>query len=170
MASWEVASPMKDVSRSFRHPVYKLARDSESDMYLSLQGNLGLSKAIDYFTSHEITVCIPLNDTQKYDLVADFNGGLQRISVKTSRFEGRHGGYEVLLKNCGGSSGKSKVRYFDNSTCDYIFVLTGDDKLYLIPSSGIESKNSIVIGNKYAEYEVSIKQFSSFIKEIKKEI
>ena len=136
-------------------------------MYLSLQGNLGLSKAIDYFTSQGITTCIPLNDTQKYDLVADFNGGLQRISIKTSRFEGRHGGYEVLLKNCGGSSGKSKVRYFDSSTCDYIFILTGDDKLYLIPSSKIESKTSIVVGNKYAEFEVSIKQISSFIKDLK---
>ena len=136
-------------------------------MYLSLQGNLGLSKAIDYFTSHGITTCIPLNDTQKYDLVADFNGGLQMVSIKTSRFEGRHGGYEVLLKNCGGSSGKSKVRYFDSSTCDYIFILTGDDKLYLIPSSEIESKTSIVVGNKYAEFEVSIKPFSSFIKDLK---
>lgn len=139
------------------------------NMYLSLQGNLGLSKAIDYFTSHGITVCIPLNDTQKYDLVADFNGGLQRVSVKTSRFEGKYGGYNILLKNCGGSSGKSKVRHFDNSTCDYVFVLTGDDKIYLIPSSKIEAKSSIVVGNKYTEYEVAIKQFSSFAEEIKKE-
>ena len=54
-------------------------------MYQSLQGNLGLGKAIEYFTSHNITVALPLNDTQSYDLIADFNGGLQRISVKTSR-------------------------------------------------------------------------------------
>ena len=38
-------------------------------MYQALQGNVGLGKAIEYFTSHSIPVCIPLNDTQKYDLV-----------------------------------------------------------------------------------------------------
>lgn len=45
-------------------------------IYQSIQGNIGLGKAIEYFTSHGITVAIPLNDTQKYDLIADFNGGL----------------------------------------------------------------------------------------------
>ena len=48
-------------------------------LYNSLQGNLGLGKAIEYFTSHSIPVAIPLNDTQKYDLIADFDGILTRI-------------------------------------------------------------------------------------------
>ena len=52
-------------------------------LYNALQGNLGLGKAIEYFTSQSIPVAIPLNDTQKYDIIADFNGSLQRISVKT---------------------------------------------------------------------------------------
>ena len=43
-----------------------------SNVYLSLQGNMGLSKAIDYFTSHQIPIAIPMNDTQKYDLIALF--------------------------------------------------------------------------------------------------
>lgn len=47
---------------------------------------MGLGKAIEYFTSNNITIALPLNDTQKYDLIADFNGKLQRISIKTSRF------------------------------------------------------------------------------------
>lgn len=137
-------------------------------MYLSLQGNMGLSKAIDYFTSHQIPIAIPMNDTQKYDLVADFNGKLQRISVKTSRFKANSGGYEVLLKNTGGASGNYKIRKFDNSTCDYVFILTSANKLYLIPSERITATNAIVVGGaKYNEYEVFIKQFSDFTEEIK---
>lgn len=27
--------------------------------------------------------------------------------------------YVVQLKNCGGASGKSTIRHFDNTTCDY---------------------------------------------------
>lgn len=39
------------------------------NMYQSIQGNLGFGKAIEYFTSYGITVALPLNDTQKYDLI-----------------------------------------------------------------------------------------------------
>lgn len=138
-------------------------------MYLALQGNIGLGKAIEYFTSHQISISIPLNDTQKYDLIADFDGELKRISVKTSRNLQNSGAYAVQLRNCGGSSGKSKVRPFDKTSCDYIFVLSGNDKIYLIPTEIIESVNAISVGNKYKEYEVFIKPFSSFIKDIKEE-
>lgn len=37
---------------------------------------MGLGKAIEYFTSHQISISLPLNDTQPYDLIADFNGKL----------------------------------------------------------------------------------------------
>ena len=131
-------------------------------MYLSLQGNVGLGKAIEYFTSKSIPVSIPLNDTQKYDLVVDMDNKLYRVSVKTSTQISEYGSYVVQLRNCGGSSGKSKVRPFDNKSCDYIFVLTENNKTYLIPTSVIKSVNSILIGNKYTEYEVKSLAFSDF--------
>lgn len=131
-------------------------------MYQSIQGNIGLGKAIEYFTSQGFTVCLPLNDTQKYDLVVDIDNHLQRISVKTSRFKDTNTSYSVLLKNCGGASGKSKTRLFDNNNCDFVFVLTADDKMYLIPAREIPAKHSISIGNKYTEYEVKCKPFSDF--------
>lgn len=86
--------------------------------YKSHQGNLGLGRAIAY--AHCIPVLIPLNDTQKYDIVVD-KEGLKRVSVKTTQHQVKSGNYEVLLKNCGGSSGDS--RHFDN--CDVV-VITGD--------------------------------------------
>ena len=129
-------------------------------MYQALQGNIGLGKAIEYFTSHSIPVCLPLNDTQKYDLVVDMDGKLSRVSVKTTRYKDAESSYRVELKNSGGSSGKGKIRKFDNTSCDYLFVLTGDDRLYLIPSCEIAAKNAISIGNKYTEYEVHCKRFS----------
>ena len=60
-----------------------------NNIYRSIQGNIGLGKAIEYFTSWGIPVSIPLNDTQKYDLIADFDNKLQRISVRTSRYKKR---------------------------------------------------------------------------------
>lgn len=136
-------------------------------MYLSLQGNIGLGKAIEYFTSNQIPISIPLNDTQSYDLIADFNGKLQRVQVKTSRFSTTDGkSYTVQLRNCGGNrTGKARVVKFDNTKCDYLFIYTGDDKSYLIPTCEIKCKNSIKVGLKYIKYEVHSKSLTDFIDE-----
>ena len=136
-------------------------------MYLSFQGDMGLGKAIEYFTSHQIPVSLPLNDTQPYDLIADFNGKLQRVQVKTTRAtttEGRS--YSVGLRNCGGNrTGTVRQVLFDNTTCDYLFVYTGANKMYLIPSEIIEAKTSIMVGIKYTEYEVCSKTLLEFAEE-----
>ena len=134
-------------------------------MYQSIQGNIGLGKAINYFTSQGFPVCLPLNDTQKYDLVVDLNGQLVRVSVKTSRHTNAYGNYDVMLKNAGGTSKGSKIRPFNNSTCDYIFIYTADNQIYLIPSNKITATNAITVGNKYTEYLVKEKTLSEFDKE-----
>ena len=134
-------------------------------LYNSLQGNIGLGKAIEYFTSHSIPIAIPLNDTQKYDIIADFNNKLQRISVKTSRYKVSENSYEVELKNTGGSAGNYTIRKFDNTSCDYVFIYTADENIYLIPAKDIVATNSIKVGNKYTEYKVQIKTLSQFNKE-----
>jgi hypothetical protein len=114
-------------------------------------------------------VALPLNDTQKYDLIADFNGKLQRVSVKTSRSTRNGKSYDVLLKNCGGTSKGSKIRPFDNSTCDYVFIVTAADKYYLIPAENITATNSLAVGIKYTEYEVKSKTLSEFDTEAREE-
>ena len=129
---------------------------------------MGLGKAIEYFTSQNIPVAIPLNDTQKYDLIADIDDELKKISVKTSRYSDNGGKtWSVLLKNCGGSSGNFKLRKFDNTKCDYVFVYTGDNSTYLIPSNEIDAKNSIDVGNKYIEYQVRAKTLEEYTSEVK---
>lgn len=139
-------------------------------VYQSIQGNMGFGKAIEYFTSHGITVALPLNDTQKYDLIADFNGGLQRVSVKTGRYSENNGkSYAIMLKNCGGTSKGSVIRKFDNTTCDYVFIYTASNDMYLIPAKEITSVSSITVGIKYIEYKVYSKTLQDFDKENREE-
>ena len=136
-------------------------------VYQSLQGNLGLGKAIEYFVSHNIPVSIPLNDTQPYDLIADFDGRLQKIQVKTSRATDNGISYAVQLRNTGGNrTGTIRQVAFDNTTSDYLFIYTANEKLYLIPTANLDIKNSITVGIKYAEYEVQIKSFADFVDEL----
>lgn len=125
-----------------------------NDEYKSKQGNIGLGQAIAYYTLKGIPVMIPLNDTQKYDLVVDIDNNLYKVSVKTTRYKGKSGNFEVQLKNCGGGSNGSVIRKFDNSTCDILFVYTIDGDVYEIPSKEIKATCSIVLNsNIYGQYK-----------------
>lgn len=124
--------------------------------YKSLQGNVGLGAAIAYYTSNGYQVLLPLNDTQKYDLVVDKDGTLHKVSVKTTKFKRKSGMFSVLLKNCGGSSSKSKVRHFNNKCCDILFILTVEGTMYEIPSHLIDVKGSLSLTNKWDKYIIKL--------------
>jgi hypothetical protein len=84
------------------------------------------------------------------------------VSVKTSRYsrKGDNLTFEVGLKNSGGSRGKGIIRNFDNTACDYVFIYTADESLYLIPASEITAVSTITVGNKWTEYKVKRKKLS----------
>lgn len=126
----------------------------ESD-YKSHQGNLGLGRAIAYYTANCIPVLIPLNDTQKYDIAVD-KDGLKRVSIKTTQGQAPSGHYTVQLKNCGGASGQSKIRNFDNSTCDIIFIVVINGDMYEIPSSEVTVSSALTLTSKWDNYKVSL--------------
>lgn len=125
--------------------------------YKSKQGNIGLVRAIDYFVSNGYAISIPLNDTQPYDLIVDMNDTLYKVSVKTTRYKNKNGNYVVHLKNSGGSSGKSIIRYFDNTTCDLLFVLCENNIIYLFKSKDINSQSSLTLSK---NRDVNIVKFS----------
>lgn len=44
-----------------------------------------MGRAIAYYTSKGIPVLLPLNDTQKYDIVVEKDDKLQKVSIKTTQ-------------------------------------------------------------------------------------
>lgn len=119
------------------------------------QGNIGLGEAIAYFLRQGITVSVPINDSQDYDLVADIDGLLSKVQVKTTRSKSEYEIYKVNLRNTGGSSGKVNSRLCESTNIDYIFILTEQGIKYLIPFIDIENNtNSINLGIKWEEFIV----------------
>jgi hypothetical protein len=107
-----------------------------SEMSYQQQGNVGMGRAIAYFSSKAMTVSVPMNDCQDYDLVVDFADKLCKVQVKTTRYKKKSGHYEVMLKSKGGTSGQKYGSVKDGS-CDYLFVAVENGKNYLIPVSDI---------------------------------
>jgi hypothetical protein len=124
------------------------------------QGDLGEASAIEWLTSVGATVSIPFGHSPDYDLVAEVEGRLLRVQVKTSVFETRtpngHPRYGVRLATNGGNQSWSGLaKRFDPSRADLLFVLIGDGRRWLIPATTVEAANSILLGGpKYSEFEI----------------
>ncbi len=96
------------------------------------KGNSGLGMAIAYFSTNGYTVSIPLNDTQDYDLIIEKNNIFESVQVKSTGCKTKYGNYQLALKSCGGTSGKTYKTVVETNV-DLLFVLTEDMSLYLLP-------------------------------------
>ncbi len=124
------------------------------------QGDLGEASAIEWLTSKGALVFFPLGHSPDVDLIAELDGRLLRVQVKTctGRIRTPDGNqrWAVQLATLGGNQSWSGVsKKFDPSTVDYLFVLVGDGRRWLIPAVDVEGSVSISLGGrKYSEYEV----------------
>lgn len=115
------------------------------------QGDVGLGAAIAWFTSQGACVCIPLTDSQRYDLVVETSDGLKRVQVKTCTLRAPSGVYRVELRTKGGNRSRETVKLFSADDADLLFILT-DEGCYLIPSDLVDQQNTINLGDKYEAY------------------
>jgi hypothetical protein len=118
-----------------------------------IQGNAGLGIAIAYFARIGVHVGIPLTDSQPYDLMIDDGQQLARVQVRTTTV--RDGGsYVVGLKTVGGNKSQVITKVFDPTAYDWLFVVCGDAGVYLIPTTAITARYSIVLGRKYEQFRL----------------
>lgn len=117
------------------------------------KGNSSLGIAIAYYSSNGYTVSIPLNDTQDYDLIVDKNCVLKKVQVKSTNCKTKYGNYQVALKSCGGTKGKTYKTVIETNI-DEIFILTGDLNMYIIPIEILKNKSTLNICDKYDKFRV----------------
>lgn len=117
------------------------------------KGNTGLGMAIAYYVSNGYIVSIPLNDTQDYDLVVEKDNKLRRVQVKATSCKTKYEVYQVALKSCGGTSGKTYKTIVDTNI-EEIFIFTEDKDIYIIPKEKIENRATLNLCDKYKEYQI----------------
>lgn len=120
------------------------------------KGNTSLGIAIAYYASNGYTVSIPLNDTQDYDLIVDKDNILKKVQVKSTACKTKYSNYQVALKSCGGTKGKTYKTVIETDI-DELFILTEDFSMYILPVEEIKNKSTLNICNKYEKYKVSNK-------------
>lgn len=106
------------------------------------KGNSFLGIAIAYYSSNGYIVSIPLNDTQDYDLIVDKDGTLRRVQVKSSGCKTKYGNYQVALKSCGGTKGRTYKTIIETNV-DELFILLENLEMYIIPIKEIKKQINI---------------------------
>jgi hypothetical protein len=131
------------------------------------QGDLGEASAIEWLTRQGATVSVPMGHSPDYDLIAEVDGRLLRVQVKTcSRRETTKDGSErwpvLICTNGGNQSWSGLTKEFDPGKVDALFALVGNGRRWFIPAAAIEARRSLRLGGpKYAEFEVEAS--SSFL-------
>jgi hypothetical protein len=108
-----------------------------------------------WLASRGACISKPIFDHPDYDLIADFDGQLVRVQVKTSTCW-RNGRYELTLATRGGNqSWSGVVKLLDPAGCDAVFAHIGDGRRWYIPASALGGSSGVLLGGpKYAVYEV----------------
>lgn len=127
-------------------------------MYFSTnkeKGRSSLGIAIGYFSINGYTVSIPLNDTQDYDLIIEKDGKIETVQVKSTDCKTKYGVYQVALKSCGGTKGKT-YKTVINTKVDKLVVITKELSIYVIPIKDIKNKSTLNLCSKYDIYKRSL--------------
>jgi hypothetical protein len=119
------------------------------------QGDQGEYSAIWWLGSRFRNVAVPLGNCADYDVVADVEGRLVRVQVKTSRQRVNDRFVVTLCTRGGNQSWNAIVKRFSADRCDVLYVHTAEGRRRFIPADRVEGGTAIVVGGpKYAEYEI----------------
>ena len=95
-------------------------------------GNLGELKALAKFAEYSIPVYIPYGDTERIDLIADFNGKLNKIQVKSTD-KSANGVFEFCLRTTTKNTQISQSKYYTSDQVDYfVFYTKENDEVYIV--------------------------------------
>lgn len=114
------------------------------------KGDVGLAHAVSYFGHKGMTVCLPLTDSQDYDLVVDTGPALQKVQVKMTSYQ-RNDNYVVEVAGRGGTKG-GVYKKLPEFVFDLLFVYVASGDCYLIPKDKLSGCTRLT--SKYDEYKV----------------
>jgi hypothetical protein len=120
------------------------------------QGDKGELSAALWFGTRGAAVFVPLfHSNRDCDLIVDWGSGPQKVQVKTSTYFA-NGRWGITLCTRGGNrSWSGVVKVLDSSSYDYLFVVVGNGRRWLIPSAEVDGGSGLSLGGpKYSEYEI----------------
>jgi hypothetical protein len=119
------------------------------------QGDFGELSAMEWLVSAGAALYVPIFHSPDVDVVADFDGRLVRVQVKTCGLFEKGRWHVSLVTRGGNQSWSGIVKRFGPERADYLFVHVADGRRWFIPATEVGGGSGIVLGGpKYAAFEV----------------
>ena len=109
------------------------------------KGTIGEALALAEFIKYGIAVSIPYGDNARYDLVADFNGKLNKIQVKYCNQKISEN--NSIVCPCASSTNHTTNKHYttyENDIDYFVFYFAEWNELLLVPIEKIGTKKSIM--------------------------
>lgn len=107
------------------------------------KGNIGEAIVLAEFTKRNIQVCIPFGDNARYDLIAEFNGKLNKIQVKYCGQITENNSFTCPCASSTNHTTNKHLTTYDNDVDYMAFYITSIDKLLLVPIEQLAGKKTI---------------------------
>ena len=111
------------------------------------KGNIGEAIVLAEFIKRQIQVSIPFGDNARYDLIADFNGKLNKIQIKYCSRVSENNSFVCQCSSSTNHTTNKCLSTYENDV-DYIaFYLANYNKSLLVPIEDLKGKQTITFRN-----------------------
>jgi hypothetical protein len=101
-------------------------------MNAKTKGQISEARALYEFQKRYVPVAIPWGDNERYDMIAEFNGKLNKIQIKTCTVE-VNGGIVCYCRSSTNHTTNKKLNTYQNDIDYFLFVNPTNDSLALVP-------------------------------------
>lgn len=109
-----------------------------------MKGEFSETRVLYEFQKYNIPVSLPWGDNQRYDMIAEFNGKLNRIQVKTSNEE-ENGAIKCYCRSSKNHTTNKKCDKYIGEVDYFVFYNQTYDKLAIVPMEEIGEKSTITL-------------------------
>lgn len=117
------------------------------DVFLTTKqkGNIGESIILSEFVQRGIQVSIPFGDNARYDLIAEFNGRLNKIQIKYCSQKEKNGSIELACSSSKNHTTNKRYDVYVNDVDYMAFYIQSWNKSLLVPIETIGNRKSLRI-------------------------
>lgn len=109
------------------------------------KGNIGEAKCLAKMVELGVPVCLPFGDNERYDMIIERNGKLEKIQIKYSSQQESEG--SILFKTASSTNHTTNKHYstYENDIDAFLLYNALTDEVYYLPMEVVENKKTLTL-------------------------
>ena len=109
------------------------------------KGNIGEAKCLAKMVELGVPVCLPFGDNERYDMVIEHDGKLEKIQIKYSSQQESEG--SILFKTASSTNNTTNkhLSSYENDIDAFLFYNSINDEVYYMPIDIIQNRKTITM-------------------------